>query len=441
LTAQKFQIPGIPGYHRSYRSYKSYITYKTGELARWLPDGNIEFLGRVDNQIKIRGFRIELGEIENRLLKLDEIKSSAVIAKEDKNGDKYLCAYIVSGKKCKPSEIKESLARELPDYMIPLYFTRLEKMPLTPSGKIHRKALPEPEIEAADRYIAPSTPVEKKLAQLWALVLGIKEDKISIDTSFFQLGGHSLKAAILVSKIHKVFHVKVPMAQIFKTPFIKELSRYISHQAPEDRYTSIKPVEEREYYALSSTQKRLFILQRLTTASTAYNIPVVGVLEGNIHKENLKTAFQRLISRHESLRTSFVEVNGEPVQRVHPAVDFVIKYYDLYRTRVEVKVKNFIRPFALAQAPLLRVGLIKREEKKYTLMIDMHHIITDGTSQGILKQEFISLYTNEELPGLRLRYKDFSEWCFTNHRQAAIKSGILKADVFFFQSARNTPTL
>ncbi|HLP46705.1 MAG TPA: amino acid adenylation domain-containing protein, partial [Candidatus Kapabacteria bacterium] len=282
LTAERFIK------YRSYGSYKTYIHYKTGDLARWLPDGNIEFLGRIDHQVKLRGFRVELGEIENRLLKYPGIKGSLVLDREEKNGDKYLCAYIVSIHENIIPGLREYLAKELPGYMIPSYFVQLEKFPLTPNGKIDRKALPKPELKSGDSYIAPRDEIEKKLVEIWSNVLGRDElhavqleTSIGIDDNFFQLGGHSLKATILVSKIHKLFQVNIPLTEIFKTPTIQELANYIKTSF-KNKFVSIYPVEKRKYYPLSSAQKRLYILYQLEPQGVGYNIPFFSILEGEI---------------------------------------------------------------------------------------------------------------------------------------------------------------
>ncbi|HLP57400.1 MAG TPA: amino acid adenylation domain-containing protein, partial [Candidatus Deferrimicrobium sp.] len=230
--------------------------YRTGDLARWLPDGNIEFSGRIDHQVKIRGFRIEPGEIENRLLNYPGIKEAVVLVQEEGH-EKYICAYLVSDGNG-ITGLHETLAKELPDYMIPSYFISLEKIPLTANGKIDRQALPKPELKADQDYVAPRNKMEERLVGLWGEVLNIKPEFISIDSSFFQLGGHSLKAAILASRIHKEFNVLLPLAELFKTPTIRGLSGYMMGKA-EDVYESIMPVEEKEYYSLSSAQKRLFV--------------------------------------------------------------------------------------------------------------------------------------------------------------------------------------
>ncbi|MGD2093280.1 MAG: amino acid adenylation domain-containing protein, partial [Candidatus Aminicenantes bacterium] len=436
--------------------------YKTGDMARWTSWGVVEFLGRIDSQVKIRGYRIELGEIEKRLLTHEGINEAVVIVREHPSADKYLCAYIVlknPGSINGPA-LKEHLAIELPDYMIPTFFVELERIPLTPNGKLNRKLLPEPEMGGlAAYYAAPRNPIEQKLAEVWQEILEV--DRIGIDDQFFQLGGHSLKAIILISRMNKAFHVTVPLAEIFRTPTIRGLSAYITSKQ-QGLFTPIEPMEEKDYHALSSAQKRLYFLHQLDEDSTSYNMPYVLRLEGEVNRGKLAEIFLRLIVRHESLRTSFGMLDGEPVQRIHNDVEFEIEYY-----QGEVKVKeekepfgqvlnafgghspksqelkaksyiySFIRPFDLSHAPLLRVRLIKLlrtptalgghpceegKENKYLLMVDMHHIISDGISRRLLVREFMALAAEKDLAPLRLQYKDFSAWQNRDaQREAQIK--------------------
>jgi tyrocidine synthetase-3 len=414
LTGERFTVsPFFPG-ERAYR---------TGDRVRWLPDGTIEYFGRIDQQVKIRGFRVELGEIENRLLACEGVKEAAVLLKEDETGDNYLCAYIAvnneagKGKNPGSADLRESLSRVLPAYMIPSSFINVDKMPLTPNGKVDRKALPEsgPGTFAGD-FAGPRDGTEMKLVEIWSELLGIREEKISIHHNFFYLGGHSLKAALLAARIHKKFNVSIPLLEIFRSPLLKDLAQYIKKKAPQNQYISIAPVEAREYYDLSSAQKRLYILRQTDPGSTVYNIPAVMTLTGELHRVKFERIFKKLIHRHESLRTSFHMINEKPVQKVHDKVNFEIEYYD-FQSDSEISIvnldniiKNFVRPFNLEEAPLLRVRLIKAETQKHILMIDMNHIISDGTSIGIFINEFMTLNAGKDPGPLRTRYRDWAEW-------------------------------
>jgi len=413
LTAEKYiENPFVSGERM----------YKTGDLAKWLPDGNIEFLGRIDHQVKIRGFRIELGEIENQLLKYEGISEVIIVAKEDENGSNYLIGYICGEREYSLSELREHLAKELPEYMIPSYFVQLDNLPLTANGKVNRKALPEPAasvVSTGVEYKAPRNSTEEKLAAIWREILGV--EKIGINDSFFELGGHSLKATSLVAKMHKVLNVEVPLKEIFIAPTIKGISEYIKG-SKESIYSSIEPVVEKKYYEMSSAQKRIYTLQQLDLNSTSYNMPGVLDLEGDLDVERLREAFNNLIQRHEALRTSFEVTEEGLMQKVHKKVEFEIEEYKAEEdNEIEDIIKSFIRAFDLSKAPLLRVGLVKVHTNKHILMYDIHHIISDGTSVGILVEEFSKAYAGEELTPLRIQYKDFSEWQNESFKSDSIK--------------------
>ncbi|MCP5108144.1 MAG: amino acid adenylation domain-containing protein [bacterium] len=377
------------------------ILYFTGDQGRLLPDGEIEFMGRADSQVKLRGFRVELGEIESQLLKHPEVNEAVVTARDRSDGEKYLAAYYVPrAAGIDTVELQTFLAGELPDYMIPVFFTSLECFPLTQSGKIDRGALPEPGKEETT-HVAPRNAMEETLTALWSAVLSMDPVEIGIDANFFQLGGHSLKAASLVSKIHRALAVKVPVTQFFTTPTIRGLAAYIS-AAKEEQYVSIQPAPPREYYALSSAQKRLYILQELDETGTGYNMPAVLQLAGPLDKTKLEEVFKQLIRRHESLRTSFIMVNEEPAQKIHENVAFKIDN--------TVRTEHRSVPFDLQAAPLLRVGLTAVNEQEHLLMLDMHHIISDGISLVILLGDMMALYEGKSLPGLQIQYKDYAHW-------------------------------
>lgn len=390
--------------------------YRTGDIGWVNLEGNIEYRGRKDFQVKVRGYRVELEEIENCLIQCSLVKDAAVVGKTDINGETALYAYIVSDNPVSTAELRAYLTKLLPDYMVPSYFIQLEKMPLTGTNKIDRAALAKIESiinETGAEYEAARNEAEEKLIAIWKEVL--KVEKISINDSFFDLGGHSLKAAIVTSKIYKILKVKVPIKRIFDTPTIKGLSDYISEQE-ESIYSCIEPVEEKEYYGLSSAQKRLYTLQQFELKSTGYNMPRALEIEGKLEIERLEQAFKKLIERHEAFRTSFELIGEEIVQKIYKEVEFAVEHKEAREEDVEGILRSFIRPFDLSKAPLLRVGLIALPKDKelgperHILMYDMHHIISDGTSMGILVDEFARLYDCKELPYLRLQYKDYAAW-------------------------------
>nr|NIM11726.1 amino acid adenylation domain-containing protein [Candidatus Aminicenantes bacterium]NIM78476.1 amino acid adenylation domain-containing protein [Candidatus Aminicenantes bacterium]NIN17737.1 amino acid adenylation domain-containing protein [Candidatus Aminicenantes bacterium]NIN41613.1 amino acid adenylation domain-containing protein [Candidatus Aminicenantes bacterium]NIN84387.1 amino acid adenylation domain-containing protein [Candidatus Aminicenantes bacterium] len=402
--------------------------YKTGDLARWLPDGNIEFWGRMDFQVKIRGFRIEPGEIENRLLDHPLVKEAVVLVREEGSGDKYLCAYIVTHQALAVSQLREYLSEDFPDYMIPSYFVLLEKMPLTPNGKVDRAALPIPEVgpDAQPVYTAPGDQVEQTLVKIWSEILNLASENLGIDANFFEVGGHSLKATIMIAQLHQELNVKIPLTQVFLTPTIRELAQYIKGVTRKE-FTAIAGAENKNYYALSSAQKRLFVLQQLDKKAVGYNIPMAVALEGELDKQRLEKTFRGLIRRHESLRTSFEMIQKEPVQRIHNDVEFEIEYHTLDQDI------DFVRSFDLSRPPLLRVGLIEEEEKKYILVLDMHHIVSDGTSMGTLVNDFMAFYSGQELSKLRIQYKDFSEW----QNQVFLSPAMMKQETYWLEQFEN----
>ncbi|MGX5439996.1 amino acid adenylation domain-containing protein [Bacillus thuringiensis] len=386
--------------------------YRTGDLVRWLPDGNIEFLGRIDNQVKIHGFRIELEEIEYHLLRQSNIKGAKVIAKEGIDGNRYLCAFITINElneELNIDTVRELLAKELPGYMIPLYFVEMEKLPLTLNGKVDVKALPEPDLSKfiEGHYEAPRNLVEEKLALVWKDVLGI--EKIGINHNFFEAGGHSLKAFSLISKIHKELNIEIPLKQIFNSPTIKGIGEYIKGKET-SIYSTIKKAEEKQFYNLSSAQKRLYILNQIEDSGITYNLPAVMQMKGHFQFDTFEKAFKALIDRHEAFRTSFVMIDGEPVQKIEKEMNFKIEYSVLGEDSVSERVARFIRSFDLEIAPLLRVEIIQVSQDEHIMMFDMHHIISDGVSMSILMKELTDLFEEKELAPLEIQYKDYSEW-------------------------------
>ena len=400
LTQEKFiENPFIPGEKM----------YRTGDLARRREDGNIEYVGRIDHQVKIRGYRIELGEIEGQLLKHEEIKEAVVVDKEDEERNKYLAAYIVCDSNIVVSQLREYLSKKLPGYMVPSYFIQMERLPLTSNGKIDRKKLPEPgqDINTGVEYIAPRNEIEEKLEKIWSKLLKTKE--ISIDSDFFDLGGHSLKVTKLIAEINKEFNVEISFTEVFDKPTIRNMGEYIV-QAKESIYSSIRQVEEREVYKVSSAQKRLFALNQFAQEEVNYNTPAVMTIEGRLEKERVEKTFRKLVERHEAFRTSFELQDDEIVQRVHKEIEFNIEYMEVCEDVVTRIVDRFIKPFDLSKAPLLRIKLLQIEEEKYILMVDMHHIISDGASVGIIMEEFAKLYNGDVLEELKIQYKDYAAW-------------------------------
>ncbi|MCK4258505.1 MAG: non-ribosomal peptide synthase/polyketide synthase [Halanaerobiales bacterium] len=408
-----------------FNPYAKTRMYRTGDLGRWLPDGSIQFLGRIDHQVKVRGFRIELGEIEAQLLEFKSIKDALVIDLKDADGMQYLCAYIVTEEEVLVGDVRLFLANRVPNYMVPAHIIILEEMPHTPNGKIDRKSLPKPDGRVTTEYVAPTNKIEESIVIIWSEVLGTA--KVGIYDNFFELGGHSLKGASIASKMNQTFNIEISLKDIFKCPTVKELAEFVS-LAEEKRFSSIEKVEDREYYPLSSAQKRLFILNQLESETTSYNMPNLMLIDGDLSLERLEKAFKDLVERHEALRTSFDLVNGEPMQKVHKDLEFNVEYMEGSKREAEKIISEFIRPFDLRKAPLFRVKVLKIVDQ-YLLMYDMHHIISDGISITILINEWGRLYLRRELTDLRIQYKDFAVW--QNHRSQS--PGIKKQEEFWLE--------
>jgi amino acid adenylation domain-containing protein len=386
--------------------------YRTGDLGYWLPSGEIAFIGRADNQVKVRGYRIELGEIEQVIRKQQSVRDCLVMA-VGTGADKSLCAYVIG-------EVNaEALSKELPAYMIPSHYVQLDKFPLTANGKIDRKALPAP--NATTKYIAPADSTEEKLATIWSELLNIPADKISTNSNFFSLGGHSLKATRLISRIHKEFEVNISLQRLFKDPSISALASFI-RTATNTQYELIPQADTNAFYRLSPAQERMYILQQLHPEATVYNMPAVFSLPANVTATKVQQALQQLITRHESLRTSFETKSDVPVQRIHDDISFDLDIHQITNDEFSLLQKSFVRPFDLYKAPLVRAAYVKVTGAPACMLVDMHHIISDGVSQSILEQEFLALLRGEQLQPLRLQYKDYANWINSDAQQSRISS-------------------
>ena len=382
--------------------------YRTGDLARWQPDGNIEYLGRIDEQVKVRGYRIELGEIESVLRKQSNITDAVVVVKEVGN-DEILCAYLIAekGQELIIPEIKEAIREEVTEYMIPAFMIQIDEFPLTINGKLDKTRLPEPDMLESSKYVPPSNKTEQAIVDVFEEILGISP--VGIEDSFFELGGHSLKATAAINAIEKKTGIRLPVKDIFSSPTPVMLAKKIE-AAGEGEYSPIPKAEQREAYPASSTQKRLFILDQMEGNSTAYNMASALEVTGNLDLEKIQQAIDRLIKRHESLRTSFVMTEGETFQVIADEVFYQVEYEET-DSYSEADMESFVRPFDIGTAPLMRFKVVKeRNQNNYILLFDMHHIISDHQTLNLLIEDFSRLYNGEELQPLELQYKDYSEW-------------------------------
>jgi len=401
--------------------------YRTGDLVRYRPDGNIEFLGRADDQVKIRGFRIELGEIEAILAAHPSIKQTVVLARENQDGAKRLLSWFVPrpGHTTSSDDLRNYLKQQLPDYMIPAAILPLPRIPLTPNGKIDRQALPEPELHEAKQYVAPRTPTEEVVCNIWAEVL--RADRVSTEDSFFDLGGHSLLATQVISRIRRALNVDLPLRSLFETPTVTAISEQIDRSRRDANAIDvppITPVSRDQDLPLSFAQQRLWVLDQMEPNNPLYNIPRRTRMRGTLDVNAFTQALNGILQRHESQRTTFAIKNGEPVQIIAATLTLDIAQRDLTHMPEEVRELEAARlaeaealiPFDLAKGPLVRATLVKLADDDHVLLLTMHHIVSDAWSAGIFFQEFGELYNAalagrpSPLPDLPIQYADYAAW-------------------------------
>jgi amino acid adenylation domain-containing protein/non-ribosomal peptide synthase protein (TIGR01720 family) len=420
--------------------------YRTGDVARWLPDGNIEYLGRADFQVKLRGLRIELGEIESTLERHPGVRQTVVLAREDSPGLKRLVAYFTGDAQALGSEsLRSFLEQRLPEYMVPSAFVHLEALPLSPNGKVDRKALPAPDSlpELARAFVAPRDEVERKLASIWAEVLRL--ERVGIHDNFFELGGHSLLATQTLSRIRSAFGVELPLRDLFDAPTVATLGGRV-HVALQTRRGLVAPplvpVPRTGRLPLSFAQQRLWFLDQLEPNNPAYNIPTAVRLEGTLEVTALERSLGELVRRHEALRTLF---RGEPegaIQVIAPAAPQplpVLNLTGLPRGEREAEARRLAieearRPFDLARGPLLRTYLLRLSEREHVLLVTVHHIISDGWSMTLLIRELALLYTafstgqSSPLPELPIQYADYAAW-----QQGWLVGEVLEAQLAYWR--------
>ncbi|WP_375492692.1 amino acid adenylation domain-containing protein [uncultured Nostoc sp.] len=401
--------------------------YKTGDLARYLPDGNIEYLGRIDNQVKVRGFRIELGEIEAALSQHPSVHSAIVTARVDTPGEQRLVAYIVPQEDCVPtiSKLRQFLKAKLPPYMVPNAIAILESLPLTPNGKVDHRALPAPDLDPdlLDKFVAPRTPIEKTLALIWAQVL--KVEQVGIHNNFFELGGHSLLATQIISRLPSAFGISLPLRSLFESPTVAQLSEVISSQLENGTgliVPEIVPVSRDIDIPLSWAQERLWFMHQLEGESGAYTMPFAMRLVGNLNVKALSEALGKLMQRHEVLRTRFEIKDNLPVQAIAPQITITLPVEDLQnepnpeKLVEQLALKKSYKPFNLSTGPVLRVNIWQIAQQEYVMLLAIHHIAADGWSMGVLIRELSAYYraistgSAVVLPELPVQYADFAVW-------------------------------
>src|SRR5471032_806619 len=399
--------------------------YKTGDLARYLADGRIEYLGRNDFQVKVRGFRIELGEIESRLGNCAGVKEAVVIAREDRPGEKRLVAYVVAQPEANldAAGLRAELAPQLAEYMLPSAFVILDALPLTPNRKLDRKALPAPADDAfaSREHVAPQGATETALAQIWQNLLNLQQ--VGRHDHFFDLGGHSLLAMRLISQVRQRLGVELSLADIFAQPELAALAQVLT-QAAGSSQPPIVPVSRAQALPLSFAQQRLWFLAQLDGGSSAYHIPAGLRLRGVLDRIALKRALDRIVARHESLRTTFVQLQGHDAeQRIAPAdIGFNLQLHVLAgqaeaeEELLSIAAEEARESFDLLRGPLVRGRLVRMADDDHVLLVTLHHIISDGWSAGVLTRELGVLYeafrqgAEDPLPALPVQYADYAVW-------------------------------
>lgn len=429
LTADKFIVhPFLKGER----------LYRTGDLVRWLSNGQLEYLGRIDQQVKIRGYRIELGEIESKLVIHPQVQEATVVVQE-LQGEKTICAYITVHVSINDelsislSQLRQYMQEQLPVYMVPAHIIQLAEFPLTPNGKIDRKALPLPDLNvlSTEEYEAPVTEIECKLAELWTDILGV--EPIGRQDHFFERGGHSLKAVVLISQIAQEIGIEISLRHIFEYPILQDQANYIEDARPA-LHISIPRVEDQLAYPVSSAQKRLLMIEDIADVGVAYHIPLLLHIQGTPDISRINNVFMQLIERHEALRTSFYREGDEYYQQVHDIshIQWQIEQLEYPKTDTldfSDLLATFVRPFDKANALLLRAGLVSINDNEHILILDIHHLIADGSSMERLTLEFNQLYAGETLTELKVQYRDYTLW-----HQQQLEAGLLDEHQSFWLS-------
>ena len=456
LTAEKF----VPD---PYRGGKERL-YRTGDRVRFRPDGDLEYLGRVDRQIKVRGFRVEPGEIESALLGITGVREAVVRAREDVPGQARLVAYLAPDSSRPPSvsELRRLLKETLPAHMVPSSFVLLDTLPKTPSGKLDPAALPAPESarpEVDNPYRGPHTPAEEVLTEIWMKVLGV--DQVGVDDNFFELGGHSLLATQVISRIRDAFHVELPLRDLFLNPTVAGLALAIGRRQTEriapERFVLERRLEEKAGgvseglisrrvgegpVGLSFGQERLWLLDRLDPGKAVYNIPRAFRIRGRLDVEALGRALETIQERHEVLRSAFPAVDGNPVQVVGPARTPSLPVVDLGAfaqadrdaEALRVAEEEAGRPFDLAVGPMMRATLLRLAEEEHVLLVNIHHIVFDGWSTAIFDDELSTLYAAyvegrpSPLASLSIQYADFAVW-----QREWLRGGVLEEQLSYWK--------
>jgi tyrocidine synthetase-3 len=400
--------------------------YKSGDLAKRLENGEIEFVGRIDNQIKVRGFRIECDEIRIALTNIEGVKDAFVCARGE-GTEKMIYSYFIANQQLDSKKLKQDLGQYLPSYMIPSFMIQVEAFNTTPNGKIDINVLPLFESDTNEDHDLPQNKIEEEVLNLFAEVLGVDKSEISTSASFFDLGGHSLTAIRLLVKIKNLFGVNVAVLKFFKFSDIKSVSSLIEPQ--EDVQSNFTKAQQKEYYDLSPSQKRIYIQQQLDETALLYNITSIYSLDTLVDIQKINDALNKLVVRHDALRTSFAIREDKPVQLITDSGEIIIEQLTCSEEDIKETVERWVKPFDLSSAPLMRATILRTNNEKSFFVFDIHHIITDGISNAIFIRDFVRLYNGDILPEPELQFKDFSEW----QNSESYKNEIEKSKAFWLK--------
>ncbi|MFK7699164.1 non-ribosomal peptide synthetase [Pseudomonas caspiana] len=397
--------------------------YRTGDRARWSAEGVIEYLGRLDQQVKLRGFRIEPEEIEARLLAQPGVRQAAVLVREGPGGAQLISWYTADNE-VSAEQLKAALAAELPEYMVPAQLMRLDSMPLSPAGKLDRRALPDPHWQQRE-HVAPRTELEQQIAAIWREVLGL--ECVGLNDDFFALGGHSLLATQIVSRTRQACDVELPLRVLFDASELAafaEQVRQIQLAGDSNRQLPIERVDRSQRVPLSYSQQRMWFLWQLEPDSPAYNVGGMARLRGVLDISRFEAALHALIDRHETLRTTFPSVDGVAWQQVHSDLNLRMQWQDFSALDVSTRQQHLQafadaqahEPFDLERGPLLRACLVKAGEQEHFFVLTLHHIVTEGWAMDIFARELSALYEafvddrQSPLEPLAVQYLDYSVW-------------------------------
>ncbi|WP_025715725.1 non-ribosomal peptide synthetase [Paenibacillus sp. 1-18] len=386
--------------------------YKSGDLVRWTSDSQLEFLGRLDNQVKIRGHRIELEEIEKSIAQHPQINQVFVLPLTDNEGHYIdLCAYYISQNGEEIEDLKEYLLLDLPSYMVPSHYIAMYDFPLTPNGKIDKRSFPLPVPTVRTSYEAPSSEAEAKLVEMWGMIF--QNISIGVCDNFFDLGGQSLNAMMMISQVRKEWGIALSIREFFANPTIKQLALYIqaAHQNHFHPQIALESCEKRDYYPVSAAQRAIYTVQQLDDQGCGYNITSVHYIQGKIDRQRLEQAINFLVQRHESLRTTFHYVDGQLVQKINTEARIQLETCSIHRQEeMSDRIRSYIQPFNLEKAPLFRATLLESAPEEYIFIMDTHHIVMDGMSMNLFYKELSELYQGGTLLPNLYQFKDYSVW-------------------------------